>query len=109
MASPRNQLFLGTFIHCKDKQHLDHLHNTAVFVDGASGKIVAIEPSCSLAKAEGDLFSKLGWDRENVAVTETAKERQFFFPGFIGECTALSCLSAHLTSTLPTCPLTSLT
>jgi guanine deaminase len=73
---------LGTFIHSKNLDKLEYLHNTAVCVD-EKGVIVAIEPECNQAKAEGILFPKLGWSREDVSV-KVAKPGQFFFPGFIG-------------------------
>ncbi|KAH9897170.1 guanine deaminase [Xylariomycetidae sp. FL2044] len=77
----RNQLFLGTFVHSKKLDELEYLHDTAVCVDKA-GKIVAVEPACERARAERDLFPKLGWEPGHVSVTE-CDEGQFFFPGFI--------------------------
>jgi guanine deaminase len=81
MAS--HSLFLGSFIHSKSLDELEYLHDTAICVD-EHGVIVAVEPGLDLAKAEEVLFSKLGWEKENVTV-KVAKAGQFFFPGFIGK------------------------
>ena len=78
----KNSLFLGSFIHSKSLDKLEYLHNTAVFVDN-KGAIVLIEPECDQKKAEETLIPQLGWIVGEVNIT-TAKEGQFFFPGFIG-------------------------
>jgi hypothetical protein len=86
MAPPKNaknRLFVGSFIHSKKLDALEYLHETAVCVD-TSGKIVAVEPDCDLTKAREVLYTKLGWDAEQVDV-DVAQEGEFFFPGFIGE------------------------
>ena len=86
MAVPelaKNQLFLGTFIHSKALDQLEYMHGAAILVD-KSGKIAAVEAGCDLARAEAELYPKLGWDAAEVTVTRTV-EGQFFFPGFIGE------------------------
>lgn len=80
MAS-QNTVYLGTFIHSKELDELEYLHNTAVFVDGG-GKIVAIELDCGQKKAEGTVLPRLGWSAQDVAI-HACKEGQFFFPGFI--------------------------
>jgi hypothetical protein len=80
----RNQLFLGSFVHSKALDELDYLHNAAVCVD-ESGTIVAVERECDEAKARETVLPRLGWDAAGVEVVR-AREGQFFFPGFIGEC-----------------------
>ncbi|KAH8802885.1 hypothetical protein F5884DRAFT_488521 [Xylogone sp. PMI_703] len=80
-APPRKALYMGTFVHCKDLDHLEFLHNAAVCVD-EKGTIVAVDKDCDRSKAEQTLFPKLGWSTENVTV-RAAKSDQFFFPGFI--------------------------
>lgn len=79
----KNQLFLGTFVHSKALDELEYLQDAALLVD-KTGKIAAVEPKCDQARAEAELYPKLGWDAADVTVTK-AGEGQFFFPGFIGE------------------------
>ena len=89
---PPHQLFLGSFVHCASKTRLEYLHGAAVFVDGPSGCIVAIEKACTLDRARREVFARLGWrdDDQNHQVTvldrtnAAAGKRCFFFPGFIG-------------------------
>ena len=76
------KLFLGTFIHSSALETLEYHHNAAVCVD-EEGTIVAVEYDCDRAKAEEELLPKLGWTREQTAVT-ACKDGQFFFPGFVG-------------------------
>lgn len=85
-----NQLFLGSFIHSKSLTELEYMHDAAVFVEGSSGKIVAIQRDCDRTRAEKDIFAKLSWDAAQVKVVETAAAKHegnrfhfFFFPGFI--------------------------
>ncbi|GAP85986.1 putative guanine deaminase [Rosellinia necatrix] len=78
---PRNQVFLGTFVHSKTLGELEYLHNTAICVD-ASGKITAVEANCDQQKALETLYAKLGWSPDDLAIT-VARDGQFFFPGFI--------------------------
>lgn len=73
---------MGSFIHSKNLDELEYLHDTAVCVD-EKGVIVAIEKDCNEKKAEENLFPKLGWSKQDVII-KIAKEHQFFFPGFIG-------------------------
>lgn len=82
----KNAVFYGTFIHSKKLDELEYLHKTAVFVD-RDGKIVAVERDCDDldTAAAAAVFSRLGWEADDV-VTERIQEGQFFFPGFIGEC-----------------------
>jgi hypothetical protein len=75
-------LFLGSFIHSKNLEELEFLHDTAICVD-EKGVIVAIEPGCEQTKAEESLLPKLGWTKGEVTI-KVAKPGQFFFPGFIG-------------------------
>ena len=81
MTSSRS-LFLGTFIHSKSLEELEFLHDTAVCVD-EKGTIVAITQGCDRSKAEEIVLPRLGWKKGDVTVN-TAKEGQFYFPGFIG-------------------------
>ncbi|KXX77521.1 putative guanine deaminase [Madurella mycetomatis] len=76
----KNQLFLGSFVHSKTLGELEYLHNTAVCVDRA-GRIVAIEKDCD-EKARAALLSRLEWKDSEVEVV-SAREGQFFFPGFV--------------------------
>ncbi|KAK4134743.1 guanine deaminase [Trichocladium antarcticum] len=77
----KNQLFLGSFVHCKALDELEYLHNAAICVD-QSGTIVAVETECDAVKAKETVFPRLGWGDAEVEVV-AAKEGQFFFPGFI--------------------------
>jgi guanine deaminase len=86
----KNQLFLGSFVHCKALDELEYLHNAAVCVD-QSGTIVAVETDCDEVKAKQTVLPRFGWDESEVEVVK-AGEGQFFFPGFIGEFT-VCCLS----------------
>ncbi len=76
-------LYLGTFIHSKNLEELEFLHDTAVCVD-EKGVIVAIKSGYDQSKAEEVLFPTLGWTKGEIVV-KVAKPGQFFFPGFIGE------------------------
>lgn len=84
MPTP-NQLFLGTFIHPTAPNELTYLHDTAVFVDGATGKIVAIETS----SAREEVLERLGWSAAQTKVHDTStgeaipSGKRFFFPGLI--------------------------
>lgn len=97
-ASP-NQLFLGTFIHATSLDELKYLHDAAVFVQGATGRIVAIEKECNRARAVNQVLPMLGWTETDTEITDittpsspssgaetSAKPGdgvKFFFPGFI--------------------------
>jgi guanine deaminase len=76
-------VFLGSFVHSKSQDELEYLHNAAVCVD-ENGIIVAIEPNCGQSRAEERLYPRLGWSRGDVTI-RTAREGEFFFPGFIGK------------------------
>lgn len=79
-----NQLFLGTFVHCQDRQHLEYLHNAAVCVDG-DGKIkLVVKGKDDVAGAKKEALREIGWKEEDITV-QTCKPGQFFFPGFVGE------------------------
>ena len=84
MAAKTRKLFLGSFVHSKALDKLEYLHNAAVCVD-ESGIIVAVEQECDEAKAKETVLPRLGWGEADVEVIK-AKDGQFFFPGFIGEC-----------------------
>lgn len=92
-----NQVFIGTFIHSKALDELEYLHDTAVFVDGPTGKIVAVE---AVERNGGDhgitsgrlaeTFTKLGWSPSEVKTHDTIRRARagegdvsFFFPGFV--------------------------
>ncbi|KAI0460173.1 guanine deaminase [Xylaria acuta] len=77
----KNQVFFGTFIHARNLGELEYLPNAAVCVDG-SGTIVAIQTNCKQQKTVETLYAGLGWGLDDVAIT-VARDRQFFFPGFI--------------------------
>lgn len=81
-------MFLGTFIHPTAPNELTYLHDTAVFVDGATGKIAAIEP----AAAQDEVLVRLGWtaaetQTHDVSTSNTTSSssggKRFFFPGLI--------------------------
>lgn len=100
---PPNQVFIGTFIHSKALDELEYLHDTAVFVDGPTGRIVAVEKESGHSGRLDETFTKLGWspaevkihgnDTTTTATATTAttgkaggdkgKDVSFFFPGFI--------------------------
>ena len=82
-------VFLGTLVHSKSQDELEYLHNTAVCVD-EKGIIVAIEPDCDQSRVEDSLYPRLGWSRGDVTI-RTAREGEFFFPGFIGWYCYISC------------------
>ncbi|KAL1882832.1 hypothetical protein Daus18300_000470 [Diaporthe australafricana] len=111
-ASPSpNSVFIGTFIHSKALDELEYLHNTAVFVEGATGTIVAVERECDLTRTLDETFNRLGWSAAECRIYDTASPTssskntssssisiqdesngggspppppvRFFFPGFI--------------------------
>ena len=82
IRTTRRSLFLGTLVHSKTLDQLEYLQGAAVCVD-ERGIIVAIQEGCDQRTAEQSLYPKLGWSRGDVTV-RTAKEGEFFFPGFIG-------------------------
>ncbi|KAF3767968.1 Metallo-dependent hydrolase [Cryphonectria parasitica EP155] len=100
-TTPPNQLFLGTFIHPTSQQdELEYLHNTAVFVEGASGKIVAVEKDVDRTRTVDEVLVRLGWSAAETKIFDAAaaashhhhdgKEKRhngggvrFFFPGFV--------------------------
>lgn len=96
-----NRLFLGTFIHSKSLGELEYLHDTAVFVEGATGRIAAVERDCDRTRTVDEVFVRLGWsaaettilDLSSSSLTNVAgnvggssdkdKNVKFFFPGFV--------------------------
>lgn len=93
-----NRLFLGTFIHATTLNQLEYLHDAAIFVEGSTGRIVAIEKGCELgtqAEVVKEAFAKLGWDQAETKIiditsssspnrtTERKGGVKFFFPGFV--------------------------
>lgn len=86
-----NQVFLGTFIHATRLDRLEYLHNAAVFVQGATGRIVAIEKDCDPTRAVNEVVPRLpGWDESEPDIVDMtawsapAQGRvRFFFPGFV--------------------------
>lgn len=92
-ASQRpNQVFLGTFIHATSLVQLEYLHNAAVFVQGSTGRIVAIERECDPTRAVNEVLPTLaGWKETKTNMvdatcgssTPTQGRVKFFFPGFI--------------------------
>lgn len=85
MGEPaRNQVFVGTFVHCGSRRSLDFLHDAAVAVD-RNGQIVGIERGGEDAtEAKEKLVASLQWQEDDVAVC-VAPPGRFFFPGFVGE------------------------
>lgn len=94
-ASP-NQLFLGTFVHATSLDQLEYLHDAAVFVEGSTGRIVAVEKECDRARAVNEVFARLGWREAesqiwDITSSSSAAGRtekggsgvKFFFPGFV--------------------------
>lgn len=99
LSPPPNQVFIGTFIHSKALDELEYLHNTAVFVDGSTGKIVAVEKGIKEGEPGhgsqlDEAFNKLHWSPAEVKIHDTTTpatakagdegaDVNFFFPGFI--------------------------
>lgn len=83
-TSPPNQIFIGTFIHPTSLNELTYLHDTAIFVEGATGKIAAIEPDLT---RKDEVLTSLGWDPATTLLTDTTAPsmsgKRFFFPGLI--------------------------
>lgn len=80
----RNQLLLGTFVHCKTRKELEFLHDAAIAVD-KQGRIAGIDATSGDADvAKEKLLGSLGW-REGEVDVHACGQGQFFFPGFIGE------------------------
>ncbi|KUI54961.1 putative guanine deaminase [Cytospora mali] len=80
-TTPPNQVFIGTFVHSKSLDELEYLHNTAVFVDGSTGKIVAVEREGDHSGRLDETFNKLGWSPAEAS--NKNGDVNFFFPGFI--------------------------
>ncbi|KAG8167286.1 hypothetical protein KVR01_002975 [Diaporthe batatas] len=100
---PPNQVFIGTFIHSKTLDELEYLHNTAVFVEGGTGTIVAVERGRdNLTRALDETLDRLGWSAAECRIHDTSPPSpspastpgdgsslptptpvRFFFPGFI--------------------------
>ena len=69
---PPNQVFIGTFIHSKVLDELEYLHNTAVFVEGATGTIAAVERECDLTRTLDETFNRLGWSAAECRIYDTS-------------------------------------
>ncbi|KAK7743212.1 hypothetical protein SLS53_004297 [Cytospora paraplurivora] len=96
-SPPPNQVFIGTFIHSKALDELEYLHNTAVFVHGSTGRIVAVEKECDHSRRLDETFNSLGWSPAEVKIYDLTTSRvggegegeggggeaRFFFPGFV--------------------------
>lgn len=67
-----NQVFIGTFIHSKALDELEYLHNTAVFVEGSTGTIVAVERECDLTRTLDETFNRLGWSAAECKIYDTS-------------------------------------
>ncbi|KKY38509.1 putative guanine deaminase [Diaporthe ampelina] len=102
---PPNQVFIGTFIHSKALDELEYLHNTAIFVEGPTGTIVAVERECDKTRRLDETFNRLGWSAAECKIYDTTPPSssssssaqnesdaslstppppvRFFFPGFI--------------------------
>lgn len=106
-----NQVFIGTFIHSKALDELEYLHNTAVFVEGSTGTIVAVERECDHTRTLDETFNRLGWSAAECKIYDSTSPSRsssnasnriasaqsdgappkppppppvrFFFPGFI--------------------------
>lgn len=70
-APPPNQVFIGTFIHSKALDELEYLHNTAVFVEGPTGTIVAVERECDHTRALDETFNRLGWSAAECKIYDS--------------------------------------
>lgn len=66
-----NQVFIGTFIHSKALDELEYLHNTAVFVEGPTGTIVAIERECDHTRTLDETFNRLGWSAAECKIYDS--------------------------------------
>lgn len=68
---PPNQVFIGTFIHSKALDELEYSHNTAIFVEGSTGTIVAIERECDKTRTLDETFNRLGWSAAECKIYDT--------------------------------------
>ncbi|KAI7782638.1 hypothetical protein LA080_013126 [Diaporthe eres] len=68
---PANQVFIGTFIHSKALDELEYLHNTAVFVEGSTGTIVAIERESDHTRTLDETFNRLGWSAAECKIYDS--------------------------------------
>ncbi|KAG6353974.1 hypothetical protein INS49_004945 [Diaporthe citri] len=68
---PPNQVFIGTFIHSKALDELEYLHHTAVFVEGSTGTIVAIERECDHTRTLDETFNRLGWSAAECKIYDS--------------------------------------
>lgn len=91
--APPNQVFIGTFVHAKALDELEYLHDTAVFVHGPTGRIVAVEKERDHSRGLGETLDALGWTPAEVKIHDLATGKagtggeeeavSFFFPGFV--------------------------
>ncbi len=70
---------MGTFVQCKYLNQLDIISAGAVGVD-PHGLIQFVERDFQDVRS---VLDKHGWDESETVVR--ANEKQFFFPGFVGE------------------------
>lgn len=71
-AAPPNQLFLGTFIYPKAPNELEYLHNAAVFVEGATGRIVALERDVNRTRTVDETLVRLGWNAAETKILDAS-------------------------------------
>lgn len=69
---PPNQLFLGTFIYPKTPGKLEYLHNAAVFVEGATGCIVALERDVNRTRTVDETLVRLGWNAAETKILDAS-------------------------------------
>ncbi|KAG5927707.1 hypothetical protein E4U42_001912 [Claviceps africana] len=79
---PRPQILLGTFIHSKNRDELEYLHNSAVAVDWQGTICAVVKDRGSAGVARDVVLRTLGWGIDDVDIIECL-EGQFFFPGFV--------------------------
>lgn len=68
--TPPNQLFLGTLIYPKSPDELEYLHDAAVFVEGATGKIVALERDADRTRTVDQTLVRLGWSAAETKILD---------------------------------------
>lgn len=68
--APPNQLFLGTLIFPKSPDELEYLHDAAVFVEGATGKIVALERDADRTRTVDQTLVRLGWSAAETKILD---------------------------------------
>lgn len=79
------QIFTGTFIHSKSRTELEYLHNAIICVNEVGVIASVTRDVANVPMAIQEVRESLGWESRDVQIHD-CKEGQFFFPGFIGEC-----------------------